>query len=289
MSKVISLNEETRQRDQARLRAAFGVFAVVVLAVIAGLVWAGHQTAPSNPGSGEDAGAAAAGAPPAAGPQPGAESGGWDLARQAELATRPMPAFPDQAALPATLARGAGHPAMTVPGGTRAGLVVPEGFPGTPEGAVGQLAALLEVGLRDANPRSFDAAYRSVSLPGAPDPASTPLGTDVRSLHAQAVTAASDPTPVASRWQLAGALIKGETDGGRFVVACVLGELQVVKVNSISAGTGDCQAMRWTGSDWRISPGPAAARAPVVWPGSTEFVQAGYRPIQQPARDGGAR
>lgn len=280
---MTSLDEETRQRDQARLRAALGVFAVVVLAVVAGLVWAGHQTAPAVGDPGEPDGAAAA-APPAAGPQPGAPAGGWDVAGQAELATRPMLAFPDLAALPGTLAPGAGNPAMTVPGGTRAGLVVPEGFPGTPEGAVGQLAALLEVGLRDANPQSFDAAYRSISLPGAPDPASTPLGGDVRSLHAQAVTASSDPTPLASRWQLAGALIKGEADGGRFVVACVLGELQVVKVNSISAGTGDCQAMRWTGSDWRISPGPAAARAPVVWPGSAEFVQAGYRPI----RDGGA-
>lgn len=279
---MTSLDEETRQRDQARLRAALGVFAVVLLAVIAGLVWAGHQTAPAGGGSGEPESAAAA--PPAARPQPGAPAGGWDVAGQAELATRPMPAFPDQAALPQTLAPGAGNPPMSVPSGTRAGLVVPEGFPGTPEGAVGQLAALLEVGLRDVNPQSFDTAYRSISLPGAPDPASTPLGGDVRSLHAQAVTASSDPTPLASRWQLAGALIKGSSDGGRYVVACVLGELQVVKVNSISAGTGDCQAMRWTGTDWRISPGPAAARAPVVWPGSVEFVQAGYQPI----RDGGA-
>lgn len=276
------LDEENRQRDQARLRVALGVFAVVLLAVIAGLIGAGQLTAPGVDDPGEPD-TAAVGAPPATGLEPGAPAGGWDVAGQAELATRAMPAFPAQAALPRTLARGAGNPAITVPSGARAGVVVPEGFPGTPEGAVGQLAALLEVGLRDANPQSFDAAYRSVSLPGAPDPAATPLGADVRALHAQAVTASSDPTPLASRWQLAGALIKGSTDGGRFVVACVLGELQVVKVNSISAGTGDCQAMRWTGSTWRISPGPAAARAPVVWPGSAEFVQAGYRPI----RDGG--
>lgn len=281
---MTSFGEETRQRDQARLRAALTVFAVVVLAVIAGLVWAGQQTAPpTDPAASADAASApSAAGDPAGGSAAGSAAGpagGWDVAGQAELATRPMPSFPDQAALPQTLAAGAGNPVIAVPSGTRAGLRVPEGFPPTPEGAVGQLAALLEVGLRDVNPQSFDAAYRSVSLPGAPDPALTPLGGDVRSLYAQAVTASSDPSPLASRWQPAGALVKGSADGGRFVVACVLGELQVVKVNSISAGTGDCQAMRWTGRDWRISTGPAAARAPVVWPGSAEFVQAGYRPI----------
>lgn len=279
---MTSLDQETRQRDHARLRAALGVFAVVVLLVVVGLVWAGQQTAPDVPDPADTGGAAAA-APPAAGAEPAAPAGGWDVAGQADVASAPMPRFPDEAALPGTLAS-TGNPAMTVPSSARAGQVVAEGFPGTPEGAVGQLAALLEVGLRDANPQTFDTAYRSISLPGAPDPGSTPLGADVRSLHAQAVTSSSDPTPLASRWQPAGALIKGETDGGRFVVACVLGELQVVKVNSISAGTGSCQAMRWTGSDWRISPGPAAARAPVVWPGSPEFVQAGYRPIRQGER-----
>lgn len=269
---------DSRPRDTTRLRPALVLFAVVVVAIVLGLIWAGYQTAPAPTPEASDSTSDLDGP---AGTAPGLE-GSADAVRERQLesalATRPMLDFPDQAALPQTLATRPSAPRMVLPAGSRAGRWVPEGFPGTPEGAAAQLAALLEVGLRDVNPTDFAAAYRSVSLPGAPDPASTPLGRDIASLYGQAVTAASDPAPLSSRWQPAGALIKGQADSGRFVVACVLGELQVVKTGSASAGTGDCQAMRWTGRDWRISPGPAAARPPIVWPGSDAFIQAGYRP-----------
>jgi hypothetical protein len=189
-----------------------------------------------------------------------------------------MRQFPDSAALPQTLAADA-LPVINVPTATRSNPAgVGEGFPATPEGAIGQLAAMETVGLADLNPQTFDPAYTSISLPGAPAPETTPLGSQVASIYAQVVGPADSAMPITSRWQLAGAQIKGVSNGGRAVVACVAGELQIAQANSGQAGTGDCQAMRWTGSDWRIAPVPAAAKAPITWPGSAAFTQAGYHP-----------
>lgn len=267
----MSVRAEELQRGRTRLLFRLAVGAVVVLLVIAGLIWAGSQTAPPTTTTpfATDPAVRDSASPP---------DNGWDVAAQTALATRPMRAFPDSAALRQTLAATEAAPALVVPSAGRRGAAVPGDFPPTAAGAVGQLAALLVVGLRDINPSTFAQAYRSISLPRAPDPAVTPLGRDVERFYGQAVTAASEPGPVTSRWQLAGALIKGTTDAGRYVVVCVVGELQAAKTNSVSAGTADCQAMRWTGADWRISPGAVAARAPVVWPGSEASVLAGYRP-----------
>lgn len=262
---------------RARVKRALTLVAVVVLSIVVGLVWAASQRPAGEP-------APAPTVPPPGGPAaPGAVAGpsapgSWDTAAEAALATRPMPRFPDSAALPQTLAP-AGLPVIAVPTATRVNPVgVREGFPATPEGAIGQLAALEIVALADINPTTYNDAYRSISLPGAPDPALTPLGSQVAVLYDGVVVAGSQATPLVSRWQLAGAQVKGVTDGGRSVTVCVAGELQVAQANTSETGTGDCQSMRFTGADWRIAPGPAAAPAPITWPGSPAFVRAGYHP-----------
>ena len=271
------VSEEEQRAARAKVITALGVFALVLVAVIIGLIWAGHQSSPA----GSDAGAApsdAATPPAAAGSGGPAAPGGWDVAAETALATRLMRQFPDTASMPQTLAP-SGLPVIDVPDPTRTNNSgVGEGFPATPEGAIGQLAALEVVGLADLNPDTYNAVYRSVSLPGAPDPAATPLGVQVDKVYSQVVLQGSTGQPISSRWQLAGAQVKGVTSGGRSVVVCVAGELQLAQVNSAQTGTGDCQAMRWTGSDWRIAPVPVASAAPVTWPGSPAFVQAGYHP-----------
>jgi hypothetical protein len=81
-------------------------------------------------------------------------------------------------------------------------------------------------------------------------------------------------------YQVTHGLVKGSTDTGRYAVVCVLGELAVgYQGRAISAGVGDCQAMRWTGTDWRISPGVLAAPASSAWPGSADAVTAGYQEL----------
>jgi hypothetical protein len=37
--------------------------------------------------------------------------------------------------------------------------------------------------------------------------------------------------------------------------------------------------MRWSGTDWRISPGALAAAASSAWPGSADALKAGYREL----------
>lgn len=270
---MATVSEEEQRAARAKVVAALGVFALVLLAVIVGLIWAGHQTRPVERPRPPIAGAPADGS--GSGPAP---AGGWDITAETALAAQPMREFPESAAVPQTIAATA-LPVIPVPTATRvnpAGVGV--GFPPTPDGAIGQLAAMETVALTDLNPATFDPAYASVSLPGAPAPEATPLGSQVASIYGQLVGADGSGQPITSRWQLAGAQIKGVTDGGRGVVVCVAGELQIAQANSGQAGTGDCQAMRFTGTDWRIAPVPAAAQAPITWPGSAAFTQAGYHP-----------
>jgi hypothetical protein len=90
-------------------------------------------------------------------------------------------------------------------------------------------------------------------------------------------------------WQPEQAQIKGVLDGGRYVVACVLGQFTAdYQGRLVTYGVGDCQALRWNPTDsstgapgqWLISPGPAAATAPDAWPGSQDSVNAGYQEIR---------
>ena len=265
---------------------ATALVAVSVALVVVTVAWAHARTTTERAGTAF--GAPAVGAPtvPGAAPDIGSDPAvpapppdpEWDAPAEAALAAAPMLALPDPAAFPQTLGTRSAGPPVPVPPPSGAGPAVAEGFPPTPEGAIGQLAALDTVGFANLDPLTYAQAYRSLSLPGAPDPASTADGEILGELHADLVTAAIDRTPLVARWQLAGAQIKGTTDGGRQLVACVLGDLQVLKVGSTSTGAGDCQSMRWTGAQWRIAPGPAPAKAPQTWPGTDDFARAGYRP-----------
>lgn len=273
---------EEARAARAKLTGILVIAVLVVLVVILGVIWAGQQSATPGTGGGTsggsgDTGGGGTGAGDgavAAGPP----AGGWDTAAEAALASRPMPQFPAVASLPQTLVSG-GRPAIAVPTATRTNAAgVGEGFPPSAEGAIGQLAALDVVALADLNAATYNGAYRSISLLGAPDPSATPLGSQVEKIYNQVVVQGSNAAPISSRWQLAGAQVKGVTNGGRSVVVCVAGELQAVQANSTEAGTGDCQSMRFTGTDWRIAPGPVAALAPITWPGSAAFNRAGYHP-----------
>ena len=267
---------------RARVARALTITAAVVIVIVVAVVWASQQnSAATDPAEGDGTSATATSAPEAS-PEPGGPGAPgaqqWDTAAETALAVQPMQRFPDAAAKPQTLAS-VGLPVMSVPAPTRVNAAgVAEGFPPTPVGAVGQLAALDVAGLSDLDPMTYNAAYRSISLPGAPEPAATPLGAQVARTYTSVVVNGSDSSPIVSRWQLAGALVKGLTNGGRSLTVCVAGELQAAQASTTRAGTGDCQSMRFTDGQWRIAPGPPAAPAPITWPGSPSFVRAGYHP-----------
>jgi hypothetical protein len=203
-------------------------------------------------------------------------------AAENELAARPMLALPEQAAQPQVMTTQTAGPPITLPAAAQtAGRWIPGGFPATAEGAMAQLKALDETGMRGGDPQVYARAYRDLSLPGAPDPGSTGLSAVLRSFRSHAGLADTGVVPgLEVTYQATAGLMKGTTDAGRYTVVCVLGQLSVgYEGRTISAGVGDCQAMRWSGAEWRISPGALAAPASSAWPGSADAVKAGYREL----------
>jgi hypothetical protein len=268
--------ERDRRRRAGLTLGGFALIAVVVLVAL--LVWllgrglAPDQTAPAAPLSPGGAGAAPA-AP---------DSGGWDVAAETALATTPMVQFPESAALPHALTSDTAGPPLVLPPPARhrAGVVA-GGFPATAEGAVAQLAALTEAGLSGGDPQGYTLAYQSIALPGAPAVETTGAYTGLENTRSRAGLPASGVVPgLVFDFKTTDGLIKGTTDGGRYAVVCVLGELTAgINGQSISGGAADCQAMRYVNGDWRISPGAPATRAPTAWPGTAEAVRAGYRAV----------
>jgi hypothetical protein len=252
-------------------------FAVLLLIGLLVVTFGGGEQAP--PGA-----AASPAAPPASEPPAASAEPEGDDAAAAELATRPMLQLPESAALPHALTDDVAGPPIAVPEPDETlGVLVPEGFPATPEGAVGQLIALTQVGLEGGDPAGYAQAYDSVAAPGAPAAEDSRLYRDLQRTRQRAGLPPTGAVPgLTFTWTPTSALIKGSADRGRYVVVCVLGELAVgANGRSMTSGAGDCQAMRRVGDEWRIAPGPAAAPAPLAWPGTAEAVRAGYRDIRR--------
>lgn len=273
------LGAPTGSRRRAATILAAAVIAVLALVAVGAMTLLGPTRTPAPAGP---AASAAAAAPEVAGD-------GWNVAGQTALAARPMPALPDAAALPHTLSTSPAGPPIQLPAPTGRRGPVPSGYPAAPDGALAQLVALTRAGLTGGDPQVYDAAYAAVAAPGAPPAASTRLHRDLVTVRAQAGLAPTGPVPeLAFDWTPTSGLIKGSTDGGRYVVACALGQLEVGAGGRVfSSGAGDCQALRWAagtggvGGQWQISPGTSAAPAPLAWPGSAEADQVGYREVQE--------
>lgn len=208
---------------------------------------------------------------------------GWDVAAENALSQRVMLQLPVQDAQPQPLAATPPAGVITVAAAAQTnGQWIPTGFPLSPEGAVGQLQALTGQALIGVDPIVVDRAYRMVSEPGAPDPSTSMPYRTVLSLRAAANLPSSGPVPgLTANYQPTEGLIKGSTDGGRFVVACVLGVLSADYQDRFGqAGFGICEAMRWRAGQWRIAPVARAAAGTSAWPGSDPAIRAGYREIR---------
>lgn len=284
-------NAEHPARDTPRTRAATllavgAVLVVVVLfavAAVAALALGGASTrsAASAPGP---TGGPARPTPASPSPSPSTPPGGgasWDTTAEDTVASTPMVAFSVEAAQPHTLSPRTAGAAIDLPPATVRTGAVPQGFPHTPEGALAQLKALDETGMQGLDPAAYELAWQELASPGAPASAAVGL---VRAARAARSTGGLDATgPVdglTSTYQVDAGLIKGTADDGNFVVPCVLGELSVITTNSARrVGLGDCQAMRWVGGRWRISPTALPSAASCAWPGTEEAVTAGYRGV----------
>jgi hypothetical protein len=260
---------------RARRRAIWtftcvGLAAIAVVVVVAAVITTHGRGTPTSVRS-------------ATSPQPPAHARtGWNTTAEDAVAARPMLALPPQDAQPQPLTDMTAGPPISLPRPPAlGGRWIPSGFPASSVGALAQLKALDEAAMTGGDPDTYARAYRGQALPGAPDPHATGLFSVLTSFRAAG--GLPDVGPVADLsvdYDITEGLIKGVADDGRYTVACVLGELTVqYQLQTVAVGVGDCQALRWTGADWRISPGVLAAPAPCAWPGSVDSVNAGYREL----------
>ncbi|WP_410573366.1 hypothetical protein [Amycolatopsis sp. cmx-4-61] len=262
----------TPRRSRTRARRLF-LIAVLIVAAVAVVLVARQATAPPS-------------SPPAATP-PGAAPSPTPTAPVDEattLATRPMLTLPPEAALPHQLTTATAGPSITVPQAAPiANRVISDNFPVTAEGALGWLTVFNESALRGGDPATYVRAYGESALPHAPSPqGSGPLALLTAFRDEAGIRPGELKPGLTVTYEVSQGLIKGTADGGRFAVVCTLGQLSFdYQGQSTRMGIGDCQALRWTGTAWRIAPGARAAYAASAWPGSAESVAAGYRPLNR--------
>ncbi|MBD3783007.1 MAG: hypothetical protein IE926_08650 [Micrococcales bacterium] len=175
--------------------------------------------------------------------------------------------------------------AITVPAATELGPAgVPTGYPHTPAGAVGQLAAIGATVLTAMTLETAREVHTAWALPGAPPVERWAMTENVQAFTAAAVTAVPagrSPvvvvTPVAAQG-------KG-SDGPDWVLACVLLRIDATLASTATIAYGHCERMAWHAGRWQIAPGAQPAPAPSTWPGTQAALDAGWRPWSQTGRE----
>lgn len=192
------------------------------------------------------------------------------------IAAAPMPWVPADAARSGQVGvRQA--PTLLVPAASTLGPAgVPSGFPQTPAGAVGQLAAIRVSVLEAMSLPHARAVYRAWALPGGVGEQAWSATRNIQAF----LTAArqegdvKDDTTLVQVLPAAGQ-VKG-MDGPDWVVACVLLDVRASAGGDARIGYGTCERMQWTAGGWRIAPGTPPAPAPSVWPGSDLALDVGW-------------
>ena len=195
------------------------------------------------------------------------------------IAAAPMAAVDEDAAFtpdPATVVA----PSIVVPVATvevgPAG--VPSGFPRTPEGAVGQLAAIEKTVLESMSLPVAREVHRVWVAPGGPAMEEWEPTRNVASFLAAGRQGGQqkDLTTLVTLTPAAG-FVKG-SDGPDWTVVCVLMDVQVAIRTEARMGYGFCSRMQWhpTEERWLIAAGTPPAPAPSAWPGSVAAVEAGW-------------
>jgi hypothetical protein len=212
-------------------------------------------------------------------------------AHRDQVAGQPMLTVDADAMKPTTpTTRLAGR--ITIPEATGIGAGgVPTGFPHTPEGALGQLAALGQTVIGAMSISVAHHMYDDWAMPGGVGADRWLLTTNVASfLGAAGMGPTLSPGATVSAIST-GAQVKG-TDGPDWTLACVLFEVDAIISAQSSIGYGICERMQWNpdheivtdpetgaepaGGRWMIGPGTPPALAPNTWPGSAAALDAGW-------------
>lgn len=167
--------------------------------------------------------------------------------------------------------------AIKVPMPTAVGPAdVPSGFPRTPQGAVGQLAAIEQTVLESMSLPVTADVHSAWVQPDGPSLEEWELTRNVQTFLASARQGGQekDFTTLITANPAAG-LVKG-TDGSDWAVVCVLMDVQAAIKTESRMGYGLCSRMQWIDGRWQVAAGAAPAKAPSAWPGSRAAADAGW-------------
>jgi hypothetical protein len=167
--------------------------------------------------------------------------------------------------------------AIKVPMPTTVGPAdVPSGFPRTPQGAVGQLAAIEQTVLESMSLPVTAEVHSAWVQPDGPSLEEWELTRNVQTFLASARQGGQekDFTTLITANPAAG-LVKG-TDGSDWAVVCVLMDVQAAIKTESRMGYGLCSRMQWIDGRWQVAAGAAPAKAPSAWPGSRAAADAGW-------------
>ncbi|PWJ23267.1 hypothetical protein ATK17_3760 [Branchiibius hedensis] len=255
--------------DRRRLLLVLGAVIAAGVALVFGLGFAIYFAFASATSGGSDATGATPGPQAAHGPASG-------QAHRDAVAAEPMLKVDPGAAQPAPPAAVAAAN-INIPGSTTQGPAgIPSGFPHTPEGAIGQLAAIEQVVLQSMSIQQANTIHANWTLPGAPGIAQWPLTQNVQAFLGSAQMGGTlDPTSTVVVTPV-GAQVKG-TDGPDWVLACVLVKVHATITQDAQMGYGYCERMQWHSGRWMIAPGATPAPAPSTWPGSDISNKAGWK------------
>jgi hypothetical protein len=164
---------------------------------------------------------------------------------------------------------------------------VATGFPRTPAGAVGQLAAITTTVLQGMSIERAHAVHDAWAAPGAVPAQDWVLVANIQAFltAADGIQPGVDPGVTVAAVPVAGQ-VKG-VDGPGWVLACVLLDVQARAATTARIAYGHCERMHWdpnpltkdsrTAERWVIGPGKPPAPAPSTWPGTDLAHQAGWR------------
>lgn len=201
-------------------------------------------------------------------------------AQRDALAAKPMPVVDLAASRPgAVSARDPGT--IVVPTSTTIGSAgVPSGFPRTPEGALGQLAAIDQAAMQSGSLAGVRAVIAEWAAPGGPTPESwSAVHAMAEFLEAAGLSGGgTEKLSLVVTPQMG--LIKGSV-GSDFVVPCVDFEFVATIKQTQRVAAADCQRMLWLDGRWVIGPGAEPAPAPSVWPGTETAINVGYKDLRR--------
>jgi hypothetical protein len=168
-------------------------------------------------------------------------------------------------------------PVIEIPPATHTGPAgIPAGYPHTPEGAVGQLAAIGVAVLQGMSVTYTNDVYSRWALPGGVGVARWQMTANVQAFLGAARMGQQKDMAASLVAVPAAGQVKG-IDGPDWVVACALLDVRATISADARMGYGYCERMQWQNRRWMIAPGNPPAKAPSTWPGSQLSIQAGWR------------